>query len=360
MASRALFKGSTLSESPATAGHAESRQRVGPLVVIPSLLREMQVDPAEVLAGLGLDGAALDEMENRIPYIATGRLLNECAARTGCPHFGLLVGQRTRLAHLGLPGRLLQHSPSLGAGLRTLVVYQHINSQGLVDYLSERGGMASFGSAVYQTGTAFVDLVYDATIAIACSVLREVCGIRWAPELVIFSRARPADVGPYRRFFQAPCRFDSEKTALLFPTSLLTLPMPEADSKRLRALEEQAQEVGIDLVSRLRRVLRSLLLDGNCSADKVAQILSMHRRTLNRRLKALGTSFQKVLDEVRFQATCELVDATRLPLTDIALSAGYSESSAFSRAFRRWSQAAPSVRRQMNDPRRGRPPNHPA
>jgi hypothetical protein len=82
----------------------------------------MQVDPAEVLAGLGLDGAALDDMENRIPYVATGRLLNECAARTGCPHFGLLVGQRTRFAHLGLPGRLMQHSPSLRAGLRTFVV----------------------------------------------------------------------------------------------------------------------------------------------------------------------------------------------------------------------------------------------
>ena len=132
---------------------------------------------------------------------------------------------------------------------------------------------------------------------------------------------------------------------MLFPADVLDRPTPEVDPKRFRELELQAQAHGIELVSQLRRALRTLLLSGRSSADAVAQILSMHRRTLNRRLNAHGTTFQKVLDEVRFEAACQLLDATQVPLTEVAASLGYAESSAFSRAFQRWSGQAPSRRR---------------
>src|SRR5262249_4233836 len=158
----------------------------------------------------------------------------------------------------------------------------------------ETGGMASYGVAIYQKGPEFVDQIHDAVMAMTCTVIRHVCGSSWVPEKVLFSRARPADVGPYRRFFQAPCRFDSEQTAMFFPTYLLGHPMHEADAKRLRILEERADAIGIDLVSQLRRVLRTLLLERKRSGNEIAQILSMHRRTLSRRLEAQGTTFQKV------------------------------------------------------------------
>ena len=122
--------------------------------------------------------------------------------------------------------------------------------------------------------------------------------------------------------------------------------MPDADPKLLRMVEEEAREKsGIDIVSRLRRALRMLLLAGKSSGDEVAQLLSMHRRTLNRQMMAHGTSFQKVLDEVRFEAACQLLDVTRIPLIEIAASLGYAEPSGFTRAFRRWSGTAPSRRR---------------
>jgi AraC-like DNA-binding protein len=81
----------------------------------------------------------------------------------------------------------------------------------------------------------------------------------------------------------------------------------------------------------------------------------MHHRTLNRRLKAEGTTFQQLLDEVRFEAACQLLDTARIPITEIAVSLGYAETSAFSRAFRRWSGATPIERRRRSqeEPRRG-------
>jgi AraC-like DNA-binding protein len=317
--------------------------------VIPGLLREMGYDPAKVLTGAGLDAAALSDPENRIPHFAMGRLLRECEARTGCPHFGLLAGQRMNLSHLGLPGDLMRYSATLRAALQTFVVYHHLNSQGMVTFLREEDGLSALGAAaIYHQDAESVDQIYDAFIALACNVMRGVCGSRWAPERVLFARVRPPNVGPYRRFCQAPCQFNAVQTALIFPAFLLERSMPEASPQRLRSLEERAQAIGIELIAQLRRALRSLLFSGKCSADEMAGILLMHRRTLNRRLESQGTTFQRVLDEVRFEVARQLLDGTGLPLTEIAASLGYAELSAFSRAFRRWSGAAPSRRRLMH------------
>ena len=140
---------------------AGALQRVGPLVVIPGLLRELGADPVEIVVGAGLDAGALDAAENTIPYVAMGRLLHECAVKTGCPYFGLLAGQRVGLSHLGLPGRLMRHSPTLGAALRTFVVYHHLNNQGMATFLLEQEGLVALGPAIYQKGTPRVDQIYD-------------------------------------------------------------------------------------------------------------------------------------------------------------------------------------------------------
>jgi len=322
-------------------------QRVGGLVVIPGLLREMGVDPTVILPRAGVGTSALGHVENRIPYVSMGRLFHECALATGCFHFGLLAYQRVRLSHLGIPGELMRYSATLRAGLQKFVEYQHLNNQGMATFLLEDQGIASLGCAVFQSGAEFVDQIYDAFLAVACNVMRELWGSRWAAEEVQFARTRPVDVGAYRRYFRAPCRFDCERTAIFFPTALLDRPMPEGNPERLRRLEQEALIFGKDeLLSRLRRALRILLLSGRSSAQEVAALLFLNRRTLDRRLHDHGTNFQRVLDEIRFETACQLLDNTQLPLTDIAASLGYSESSAFTRAFRRWSGDAPSRRRR--------------
>ena len=316
----------------------------------------MGIDPTVILLRAGVETTALDHVENRIPYVSIGRLFHECALATGCPHFGLLAYQRVYLWHLGVPGELMRYSATLRAGLQKFIVYQHLNNQGMATFLLEDSEIASLGCAVFQKGAEFVDQIYDAFLAVACNVMRELWGSRWAAEEVQFSRTKPADVGAYRRFFRAPCRFDRERTAIFFPTTLLNKPMPEADPERLKTLEQQALIIGKDdLLSRLRRALRILLLRGHSSAQEVAALLFLHRRTLNRRLHDQGTNFQHILDEIRFEAACQLLDNTQLPLTDIAASLGYSESSAFTRAFRRWSSAAPS-RRRHREGKTGCPP----
>jgi len=93
----------------------------------------------------------------------------------------------------------------------------------------------------------------------------------------------------------------------------------------------------------LRRVLRTELLKEACSAATVARLFSMHRRTLHRHLRTEGLAFRQVANEIRFEIACELLNNTDMALSQIATVLRYSELSAFSRAFRRWSGQSPST-----------------
>lgn len=338
-------------ESPNTT-NPEAYQRVGGLVVIPGLLREMGFDPIAILARAGIARNVLDHVENRIPYTSLSRLFRECAVTTGCSYFGFLAHQRVGLSHLGIPGELIRYSENLRAGLQTFILYQHLYDQRMAIFLLEEHGIAAFGCAAFDTHVELVDQIYDAFLAVACNIMRELWG-GWAPEKVDLSRTRPLDVGAYRRFFFAPIHFDAERTAVFFPSALLNRPMREANPERFRMMKQRAQALGNpELLTRLRRALRVLLLKGRASAEEVSSFLFLHPRTLSRRLHDCGTTFQEVLDEVRFEAARQLLEMTQLPLTDIAASLGYSESSAFTRAFRRWCSMAPSRMRQEEQCRR--------
>jgi AraC-like DNA-binding protein len=96
------------------------------------------------------------------------------------------------------------------------------------------------------------------------------------------------------------------------------------------------------LTEDLRRVLRIELLRDNCSAGSIARLFSMHRRTLHRHLHMEGQAFRRVADEVRFEIACELLLNTGMALSQVAAALKYSELSAFTRAFRRWSGQTPS------------------
>ena len=114
----------------------------------------------------------------------------------------------------------------------------------------------------------------------------------------------------------------------------------------------------------LRRVLRTELLRGACSATTVARLFSMHRRTLHRHLRMEGRAFRQVADGIRFEIACELLENTDMALGQVAAALQYSELSAFTRAFRRWSGQSPSAWRtshsRVRKSRRLRSPRGPA
>jgi AraC-like DNA-binding protein len=320
--------------------------RVGPIAAIPELLREWGVDPADVGAAVGIDARLFDDPDNTIPFAVGGRLFRECVLRSGCPHFGLLVGMRSTPSSLGVLSHLMQHSPDVGEALRNLVVYLQLQDRGAVPIFAVREGSALFGYTIYEKGVVAVDQIYDAVMAIAWNILRDLCGPKFGISEVLFQHTAPEDEDAYRRFFNAPLRFDSDQTALVFPATWLDHPIVGADTRQYQTLVAEADalmdRVAIDFVAQVRRVLCGLVITGRGTVEQTAFLFGMHRRSLNRKLAARETSFRAVLEEVRFEIAQQLLRDTRIPLVHIAEALGYTAASTFTRAFRRWSGHSPS------------------
>jgi len=329
--------------------------RLGPLLGIPDVLRDLGADPAEVLGSAGIDAELLADPENLIEFAAVGRFLRLCVERTRCPHFGLLAGQKSGLPALGLIGFLAQHSPSVGAALRALVRHFPLHDRGAQVTLTVEGNLATVGYLIQEPGVEATDQIYDGCMAITLNVLRALCGAGWRPAEVLLPHRRPSDPGPFLRLFQAPVRFDAEQAALVFPATWLERPVPAADPGLHRVLEEQVQALEAqspgDLINHVQNLLRAALPAGQHSLERVAELMSMHRRTLSRRLQSRGTTFQTLVEEVRFGVARQFLQDTDLPLSQVAATLGYSDVTAFTRAFRRWSGTSPGQWRRTRPAR---------
>ena len=341
---------------------AEGLLRVSHLGAVPRILREHGVRSASFFAELGLEPRLLDDPRNEIRFTALSRLLAAAARRTRCPHFGLLAAQGVGLGALGIVGHLARCAPDVGTALRSLRDHLALRDRGAVVTFTLNGGSASLGYAIYAEGAEGAegsDQIYDGAMAIASNALRELCGPRARPSQVLFSHRRPADPRPWRRVFEAPLHFDADRTALVFPASWLEWRAVGAEpalhrflDKRVRELEARAAK---DLVGGVRRALRSQLLGERVSVGDTARILSIHRRTLNRRLQALNTSVHDVAEKLRFEVARQLVGSTAIPLIEIAAALGYADASGFTRAFRRWSGSTPSSWRGARERARAGP-----
>jgi AraC-like DNA-binding protein len=322
----------------------EGRQRIGALVELPAVLREMGVEPATLIAGVGIDPDRLLNAENSLSFVELGRLLEACIAATGCEHFGLLVGQRSATASLGLVGRLMQNAPTLKDAILDLCTNQRRYVRGAVTYLVVQNDIAFWGYAVHHPGMPAIEHLSDGAIAVGFNMMRELVGE--APDEILNSRRVPADTAPYRRFFGVTPRFDAEQHAMAFPAGLLSRPVRDADPELRRVLEEKVAAYWAveqpTMTHTVTRMLRARVIFPDTSLEAVASELAMQPRTLNRRLQAEGKSFRELTNEARFEVARQLLAGTRMEITDIALALGYADPSGFTHAFQRWSGVAPS------------------
>jgi AraC-like DNA-binding protein len=311
------------------------------------ILREFGCDPDPIIREAGLDPQLFDDDTNIIPFVALGRLLTLSVAHTNCHHFGLLVGQRGSIFSLGVVGRLMQHSATVGDALQALVSSLSIQNRGAVPALAIIGDTALFTYSVYQHDIESADQISDGSIAVAVNALRALCGIRWNPAEVLLPRVTPADSEPYRRHFRAPVRFNQETAGIVMPVSDLDHRVVGADPMMHALLKERIEQMkgnaGSEFSDDIRRLLRTRLTSNRCSANDIAELLAMHRRTLSRRLKGSGMGYRAIANEIRFEIARQLLEDTEVPLGQIAAALGYSEASAFTRAFRRWSGQTPTT-----------------
>jgi AraC-like DNA-binding protein len=310
---------------------------------IPQVLSALGLDPARVIRSAGIDPVVLRNPESALSFPEVDRLVQACASATKCEHFGLLVGQRSGTTALGLVGRLMQTAPTLGDAILDLCANHERYVRGATVYLVVHDGTAFLGHALHRADMQTIEQFTDGAIAEGFNIVRELVGA--APEEVRLCRRTPADVRPYQRFFGCAVQFDAEQSALVFPATMLARPVLSADWKLRSILEDSVAQYWAvkqpSFTDRLARILCARVTFGGDSLEGVARYLSMHPRTLNRRLQVEGSSFRALLSRARSEAARQLLTVTKMDITTIAHVLGYSDSSGFSHAFRRWAGKAP-------------------
>jgi AraC-like DNA-binding protein len=241
----------------------------------------------------------------------------------------------------------MRHSTTIGDAVRALVSNLSVEDRAVVPSLSISDGTALLTYATYQAESRIVEQILDAAVGVTVNILRTLCGSDWRPSEVLLPRAAPADQALYRHHFRAPVRFNQESASIVFPARDLDLRIAGADPLLRAMLEEKIQHLkgaqGVEFSDDIRRLLRTRLTSTRCSADDIAELLTMHRRTLSRHLKSSGMGYRAITNEIRFEIARQLLQDTQVPLAQIAAALGYSEASAFTRAFRRWSGQTPTA-----------------
>jgi AraC-like DNA-binding protein len=317
---------------------------------MPEILRELGADPAQVCAAAGFDLALFDDPSSEVTFRAASRLFRVGREVTGCPHFGLLQGQKCGLDNLGLVGLLAKCSPDVGTALHSIARYLHLHIRGAEMTLEESGNLAMVGYEIHAVGAEATDQILDAALCTEYNIMTALCGPHWKPIEVRFAHRRPYDLSPYHRYFQAPMRFDSYESSLVFAASWLGRSLPDVGPELRALIRAQVELVEMqyqgDFPEQVRGILRTGLLSDHGSADKVAKLLSMHSRTLHRRLAAHGTNFRDLVDECRYEIARQMLRDTDADVGRIAYVLDYADTSAFARAFRRWSGTTPSLWRK--------------
>ena len=180
-----------------------------------------------------------------------------------------------------------------------------------------------------------------------CNMLRIIAGSHWAPREVQFAHEAPARTSEHLRVFVAPVLFGCASNALVMDREFVERQVPAADPRLYRILKQQAERVlremprESDLLAAVRRAIAESMREGDLKLARVIKKISMSPRTLERRLKEDGVVFKKLVDDTRRRFALNYLTDRKRTLTEIAFLLGYSEVSAFNRAFKRWTGSTP-------------------
>ncbi len=176
--------------------------------------------------------------------------------------------------------------------------------------------------------------------------IRELSTVPFRLHAVELAHRATGDPAAYRAWFDAPVRFGAEQTQLVLPAAALEASLHSADPKLLailtRAADELARQAPSEptLTASAKRVLREALRSDQATIDEVAAKLGLTSRSLQRRLKDEGTAFQTLREDVRRELAQRYL-ADGLSIAEISFLLGFSEPSAFFRAFKRWTGKTP-------------------
>jgi AraC-like DNA-binding protein len=310
-------------------------------------LRVLGHDPGPLLTASGVDTVLLDDPDALVPMTAGIDLFARAEEATGDACIGLHVAEHADLRSIDVHFYAMLASATLRDAYQRLSRYQRlITDTSRVELIARPGGgllrhALPGGLAVPRQSAEFI-------VAAWLRTGRFAAGRDWDPDEVRFAHHAPPDIREHARFFRGPVRFAAGENALVIPNSALDLPCHGADPVLASLVDRHAEDrirshpASASLSDRVRAVLEELFGDGEPSAAGVAARLKMSLRTLNRSLADEGTTYRALLDQLRHELAAHHLANPRTSTAEVAFRLGFSDLSAFHRAFKRWTGRTPA------------------
>jgi AraC-like DNA-binding protein len=330
------------------------------LPVFISYFRDVGGDVNVLLATHGVTAGSTE-----LPVETLESITTAIAVATGDPQLGLRLAVGLERGTFGLFEFVLRSAPTLRHAFQRFVRYGRLLNDLAVLTFDDHGSLATLEQRVPGSRSGFGEQPNVMFVALVVRIVRELLGAPWSPRSVAFAHREPAVVDRLVEFFGCPIRFAAETCAVNIDGAVLDTPLANGDGALLSVLDEQAERTLAALparedgLSRVRQQIVAALNDGQPRLPEVASAMHVSRRTLQRRLARAGLTFQDLVDRVREERARAYVLDRRVSLGEIAYRLGFSEISAFTRAFKRWTGMTPSQFRAESDGTTGQTIWHP-
>jgi AraC-like DNA-binding protein len=302
---------------------------------------------------LAVDPALRNDPEARVPAAALLRAIALAEAATGDPHVGFRIAVRGSPNRLDVLLYLAANSRHVAQALTRVQTYARLCNDAI--QLSLETGRHGATLIYEPQGIALTPAspglrsLFEMGTATFVRQLRSALQDEVAPTEVRFATSPPADPSVLEHFYRAPLTFSRARTEIRFPSAWLQRPIPSANLELGSVLERYASSLAEHLPAddasigeRVRAHLTRALRPQQATLTATARALAISSRSLQRALAAEGTNFRTVCDDVCSRLALFHLDERTLSITEIGLVLGFEDTSAFCRAFRRWTGTSPA------------------
>ena len=307
-----------------------------------------------VLRTIGLDRSAFSNPEGFVASSSFAQLLEEAARATADDCFGLHFGERYNPKNIGPLVYVVLNSPTIVDGIANIERYLHVFNRAAKWFFTVEGNWSYIRFLLTDLGIEAPRQHNECSMAVALNTLRIMVGSQWAPQEVQFAHEAPHQISEHRRVFGTPVSFGCETNAFVVEREFIERELPAADPRLYRILKRYLESVLNEmpredsLLASVRKSIAESMRDGDPKLARVSKRIAMSPRTLQRQLKEYGVDFKKLTDDTRRRFATNYLKDRKNTFTEIAFLLGYSEVSAFNRAFKRWTGSTPlDYRRQI-------------
>ena len=305
-------------------------------------------DQAQLLARCGIDPKDLADQDNRIAFTKYVALMRAGKEMCNDPALALHYGETNDMSQISVVGLVAHASETMGEAFAQLNRYGKlvIEFDGGPDRFSIAPDAAGFWMVDNRLNPNEFPELTESTFA------RMICGPRQfgvtqLAKAVHVTHAAPAHRAEYERVFGAPVTFDAARNAILIDPVWMSHRVQNQPRYAFGVLSERAEallkslENSKTMRGRVESAMIPVLHTGELSIDGVAGKMGLSRQTLYRKLKEEGTTFEKLLDDLRHRMALHYLSGKKVSVNETAYLVGFSDPSAFSRAFKRWTGTSP-------------------